>query len=238
MFDTYNTYNNMRKVPLVNEEIYHIYNRGVDKRDIFSTTLDLDRFLISMKYFNTKKPIGSIYQHNLQKNKNRAGTSKSLVEIISYHTLPNHFHFILKQKVNGGISEFMKRLLGGYTNYFNEKQKRSGALFQGKFKSVHVGEDDYLLVLLGYVNYNDLIHNIPNVKKHFVRSSIKEIETGDYYFLDKTKTLDYILEKFGSINLFKKHCKEVVEIIRTRRAVDIIPEEHFKDLGDLGVEHL
>ena len=232
MFDTYI----MRKVPLLNEEIYHIYNRGVDKRDIFSTSADLDRFLISIKYFNTKKPIGSIYQHKLQKNKYKQDDqSNPLVQIISYNILPNHFHFILKQKVDGGISEFMKRLLGGYTNYFNEKSDRSGALFQGKFKSVHVGDDNYLLVLLGYVNYNDLIHNIPKTKKYFVRSSMKEIETGKYYFLDKTATIEYILEKFSSVDLFKKHCREVAGIIKAKRVEEIIPEGHFKDLG---VEHL
>ena len=60
----------MRKVPLVNGEIYHIYNRGVDKRDIFSTVDDLNRFFTSIKYFNTKKPVGSIYQQELIKNKN------------------------------------------------------------------------------------------------------------------------------------------------------------------------
>ena len=221
----------MRKTPLVNEEIYHIYNRGVDKRDIFSTIKDFDRFLISMKYFNTKNPIGSIYQSEFRKNKNQKDNNyKPLVEIISYNILPNHFHFILRQKLNGGISEFMKRLLGGYTNYFNEKNNRSGALFQGRFKSIHVGQDDYFLVLLGYVNCNDLIHNIPNIKRKFTKSSLKEIETGNYYFLDKVVTEDYVLEKFGSKNDFKKHCKEIAEIIRTQREEDIIPDDYLFDI--------
>ncbi len=221
----------MRKVPLVNGEIYHIYNRGVDKRDIFSTVDDLNRFFTSIKYFNTKKPVGSIYQQELIKNKNNfISESTPLVEIISYNTLPNHFHFILRQKVDGGISEFMKRLLGGYTNYFNEKNDRSGALFQGRFKSVHVGKEDYLHVLMGYVNCNDLIHNIPESKKHFVRSSIKEIESGRYFFLDKTNTLAYMQENFGSTDLFIKHCKEIAKIIKAQREKEIIPEGYLFDI--------
>ncbi|MFA5791483.1 MAG: transposase [Candidatus Paceibacterota bacterium] len=218
----------MRETPLINEEIYHIYNRGVDKRDIFSTSFDLERFLISMKYFNTKKPVGSIYQCKLQKNKNNLVSGIiPLVEILSYNILPNHFHFILKQKIDGGVSEFMKRLLGGYTNYFNDKQKRSGSLFQGRFKSIHVDNDDYLLILLGYVNYNDFIHNISDKKKKFTKSSIKEIETGNYYLLDKIKTTKYILEKFGSVPLFEKHCKEIAEIIKNKREEMILPEGYL-----------
>ncbi len=221
----------MRKIPLINEEIYHIFNRGVDKRDIFSTDSDMDRFLMSMKYFNTKKPIQSIYLIEFQKNKDQLESGLNpLVEIISYCILPNHFHFILKQKVTGGISEFMKRLSGGYTNYFNEKQKRSGSLFQGRFKSIHVDKDDYLSVLLGYVNYNDFIHSIPNSRKHFVYSSIKEIETEKYHLLNKKNTLKFILEKFGSVQSFQKHCKDIAEIIKAQRANEIIPEGYLFDI--------
>lgn len=216
----------MRETPLITGEIYHVYNRGVDKREIFSSSFDFERFLISMKYFNTKKPIGSIYQYEFKKNKKL----DLLVEIISYIILPNHFHFILKQKVDGGISEFMKRLLGGYTNYFNEKHKRSGSLFQGRFKSIHVKEDNYLLVLLGYVNYNNLIHHIPTTKKYFVRSSMTEIETGNYYFLDKIKTTEYILEKFKSVEMFKRHCLEIVDIIRIGREEEIITNGYLFDI--------
>ena len=51
----------MRKVKFVNEEYYHIYNRGVDKRTVFECREDLDRFFQSMNEFNVIEPIGSIY---------------------------------------------------------------------------------------------------------------------------------------------------------------------------------
>src|SRR3989344_1111587 len=127
----------MRKNPLVTSLYYHIYNRGVDKRDIFMNKADLDRFVF----------------------------------IVCYCFNPNHFHFILKQEVDGGISEFFKRLLGGYTKYFNLIHNRSGALFQGRFKSNLIDDDAYFLKIRPYVHLNYLIHEIPKNKSHLVLSS-------------------------------------------------------------------
>jgi len=74
--------------------------------------------------------------------------------------LPNHYHLILKQLEDGGISEYLKRVSGGYTSYFNKKQKRNGVLFQGKFKRVHIESDEQYNYLLAYVNENHFVHNI------------------------------------------------------------------------------
>lgn len=144
----------MRKVNLAVGEIYHIFNRGVDKRDIFSNEKDLERFFESMIKFNSVKPIGSLYEQSFIKDKK---IDKPLVNFIAYNLLPNHFHFVLEQVSENGISEFMKRLQGGYTWYFNNKQKRNGSLFQGRFKSVHIDSNEYLLHVTSYVNLNDKI---------------------------------------------------------------------------------
>jgi len=150
----------MRKQPLITGEYYHIYNRGVDKRKIFLSDKDYFRFLTSMKEFNQVDPIFSLYWHNQQKRKQDVGVGhlQKLVEIVCYCLNPNHIHLILKQLIKNGISEFMKRLGGGYTNYFNHHYKRSGVLFQGKFKSVHIKKNPYLLYLSAYVNRNYFIH--------------------------------------------------------------------------------
>ena len=151
----------MRKTNFVNGEFYHIYNRGVDKRNIFSDERDVKRFMQSLDEFNDIEPIGSIYENSshqaLGRPTSKSVKRKKLVNFICYCLNPNHFHFILKQLVDNGISEFMKRL-GGYTKYFNEKEKRSGALFQGSFKSIHVNTNEYLLLLSAYVNLNDKVH--------------------------------------------------------------------------------
>src|SRR3989344_3303747 len=157
-----------RKVPFVNGEIYHLFNRGVDKQNIFKDEFDLERFFQGMMLFNSIKPIGSLYEKSFELD--MAGelggsTSKCiefynrnkknrLVEFICYCLNPNHYHLVVEQKVDGGISELMKRI-GGYTYAFNEKYKRSGSLFQGRFKSVHVENNTQLLHVSAYVNLNN-----------------------------------------------------------------------------------
>src|SRR3989344_299303 len=146
----------MRKVPFVEDEYYHIYNRGVDKRSIFEDCKDLERFFQSIKEFNSVEPIGSIFENSFEKKKD----VKKLVEIVCYCLNPNHFHFILRPVVENGISEFMKRM-GGYTWYFNNRHKRNGALFQGRFKSSHINSDTYLLHVSAYVNLNNRFNGEP-----------------------------------------------------------------------------
>ena len=155
----------MREVSLVNDEYYHIFNRGVEKRSIFNDYFDKDRFIQSIIIFNSKEPVGSIFEQSFPRKKRELGrrTSK-LVKVIAYCLNPNHFHFILQQSMEGGISEFMKRLGGGYTKYFNMRYKRSGVLFQGKFKAVHVSSNNYLLHLSAYVNLNDRVHGFEKGK--------------------------------------------------------------------------
>ena len=79
---------------------------------------------------------------------------KELVNIGAYCLMPNHFHLLLQEKEDGGISRFMQKLLTGYTMYFNKRQDRTGALFQGKFQSRHVDEDNYLKYLVAYIHLN------------------------------------------------------------------------------------
>ena len=148
-----------KKVNFQIGEFYHIYNRGTDKREIFSDIYDHERFLLSLKEFNNIEPTGSLRLVKIRKeftgesNENSdnrcptpeaSGVGHLLVEIIAYSLLPNHFHLLLKQKVENGVSEFMKRIGGGYTNYYNKKHNRSGSLFQGKFKAVHIDSQNYL----------------------------------------------------------------------------------------------
>ncbi|MDD5031680.1 MAG: transposase [Patescibacteria group bacterium] len=161
----------MRKFEFQTGEFYHIYNRGVDKREVFLDEKDYIRFLRSMREFNDLEPIGSLYIK--KKLKNQSGTLRSLaplrgakplrkplVEFICYCLNPNHYHFILRQVLNKGISEFMKKLAGGYTCYFNIEYKRSGSLFENTFKAIHIKSDSYFLWLSGYINGNAEIHKI------------------------------------------------------------------------------
>lgn len=199
-------------------EIYHIYNRGVEKRDIFSDSEDLGRFFQSMSEFNVIEPIGSLYENSFRKKLLRNETPKSskseigpLVEFICYCLNPNHYHFLLKQLVDGGISQFMKRLGGGHTLYFNSKYDRSGVLFQGVFKSVSVDSNEQLLQLSSYINLNDKVHQLGNEtpKSDLVLSSWVEYitERGEGDFCKK----DIILDQFGSVAEYEKFAEEAIK---------------------------
>lgn len=144
-------------IPLVTGEIYHLYNRGADKCPIFKDKEDFLRFYRSMLLFNSQEPAVnfSFANAHIDEIKNKV----PLVEVHAYSLLNNHFHFLVKQVAEGGISEYMKRLTGGYTSYFNEKYERSGVLFQGRYKKVHVTSQEQYQYLFAYVNENHYVHN-------------------------------------------------------------------------------
>jgi putative transposase len=217
----------MRKDPLVTNQYYHIYNRGVDKRDIFMSKADINRFALSVKEFNVIKPIGSIKERLIDlrlSGVQHPTVSKILVSIVCYCFNPNHFHFIIKQEVDGGISEFFKRLLGGYTNYFNLIHKRNGALFQGRFKSNLIDDDAYFLKIRPYVHLNYLVHNIPKEKMHLVLSSEKEYNTDNFSIVTKKEAKDLLDFYEGNTN-FNKECLDVVSMIQEERGLTSLLEE-------------
>src|SRR3989344_9520644 len=122
--------------PFGTDEWYHCYCRGVDKRKVFLDQKDYKRFLLSLHVCNG--PL-SVHISNLWRNKNFEDIMRSsfqdtpLVEIGAYCLMPNHFHLLLKELEEGGISLFMQKVLTGYTMYFNKKYDRKGALFANSF---------------------------------------------------------------------------------------------------------
>ena len=215
----------MRKDPLVTNQYYHIYNRGVDKRDIFLNKADLNRFALSVKEFNVVKPIGSIKDLMFKKQEDSdVQRPNPLVSIVCYCFNPNHFHFILKQEVDGGISEFFKRLLGGYTKYFNLIHQRSGALFQSRFKSKLIDDDAYFLKIRPYAHLNYLMHDIPKEKIHLILSSEKEYDTDNFIIVAKKEAKELLDFYNGNAN-YKKECLNVISLIREERGLTSLLEE-------------
>jgi REP element-mobilizing transposase RayT len=215
----------MRKDPLITGLYYHIYNRGVDKRDIFVTKADLDRFVLSVREFNIVKPIGSIKERMIElKESSGVQHPQPLVSIVCYCFNPNHFHIILKQEVDGGISEFFKRLLGGYTNYFNLIYKRSGALFQGRFKSKLINDDAYFLKIRPYTHLNYLVHDIPKEKMHLVLSSEKEYDRNNFVLVSEKEAKE-LLKFYGGNKNFKEECLNVISWIRGERGLTSLLED-------------
>lgn len=209
-----------RKIPFINGEFYHIYNRGVDKRDIFSDKYDLFRFFQSMDNFNIVEPIGSIYENTFKKLGSPTPKSK-LVNFICYCLNLNHYHFILEQISDKGIEKFMQRIGTGYTNYFNEKNRRSGSLFQGKFKSNHIDSNEYLLHLSAYINLNNKVHQLGSSTPKMMKSSWNEYmdnytTQSSQYFCKK----DIILGQFNTVDEYKIFAEEALEGIIKKRGED------------------
>ncbi len=176
-----------RRTPFANEQYYHIYNRGVDKRDIFLSMEDYERFILSMILLNDDNDGLMIFWRDYQKANPKVKLSDflkfnfrkgALVEINCFCLNPNHYHFILKQILDRGIERFMQKIGTSYTKYFNKKNNRSGSLFQGTFKSVHIDSNEYLLHLSAYINKNNFIHKYSN-NENWKYSSLNEYR--NYY---------------------------------------------------------
>jgi REP element-mobilizing transposase RayT len=212
----------MRNVKMAIHEYYHIFNRGVDKRTVFNDEDDFQRFLKSMKEFNVIEPIGSIFEHSFGGKQLGHSVSKEdgqdpLVEFVAYCLNPNHYHFVLRQLVDQGIEKFMHRLGMGYTKYFNNRHKRSGALFQGPFKVVHVESNEQLLHLSAYVNLNYEVHRLGHGVS---KSSWDEYLDGSDEGTFCSKNI--ILEQFGDLKKHQDFARLAVQEIAKRRDKEVL----------------
>lgn len=213
----------MRKENLAIGEHYHIYNRGADKRDIFLDPSDSKRFLRSLVEFNTLKPIGSLYENSFKKEREN---SPPLVNIICYCLNPNHFHLVLEQTSENGISKLFHKLAAGYTSFFNKKYKRTGVLFQGAFRAKHIADNDYLLRVSAYVNANDKIHKLDGSVARVVRSSLKEFTEPENAPVICKK--DVVLEQFDSPTEYQNYVEELIP-----EMIEVKTLEREQELADL-----
>ncbi|MBM3261743.1 hypothetical protein FJY93_05035 [Candidatus Kaiserbacteria bacterium] len=142
-------------------ELYHVLNRGVDKRDIFMDASDYLRFVHDMWEFNDIAP--TQHAHHSFKNldlrnpnftEKNAGTA--IVDIHGWCLMKNHYHLLLSERVEGGLTKFLRKLNVGYANYFNERHEREGSLFQGRTKRVLIERDAHFMHILHYIHFNPL----------------------------------------------------------------------------------
>lgn len=209
----------MVKPKLVTGEFYHIYNRGNNKRPIFLSHFDLFRFLQSMREFNTKEPIGSIYLKSLKENEFRSSTPQSkerVVDFVCYCLNQNHFHILAQQLEENGIMKFMHRLSTGYTNFFNGKNKFSGALFQGRYKAIHVDSNEYLRHLSVYINLNHKAHQLRSSTPQLYKSSWGEYIGDEKGFCNK----HIITSQFKSVKNYIDFAQEALKIIKDKKYME------------------
>jgi putative transposase len=220
----------MNREPIETGEIYHCYNRGVDKRTIYASAQEYSYFIHLLYVLNDDAPSfntlrNHVYETNEvhQKHSRQKGDSRErLVDILAFVLMPNHYHLLLRQRVDDGIPKFMQKLGTGYTMYFNERHERSGALFQGRYKSVHINNDRQLLYIPHYIHLNPL--GLLDRNDRGSTSIIKNTGTylGEYKW---SSYLDYvggrafpsvterafILDVFGGVKKYRKDIHQFID---------------------------
>jgi putative transposase len=178
------------------DEYSHVFSRGMQKQPIFEIRADYLRFLFLIVTFQGETSIKNISREirkNVQSQALHIGADleeevlkNRMVELVAFCLVPNHFHLILRELVEGGISKYMQRVLTAYVKYFNLRHDKSGHLFQGPYKSVHIGEDKQLLHTSAYIHKHPL--------EIGWKGSVKEYPWSSYQ--------DYVIEnRFGNLLL-------------------------------------
>lgn len=193
----------IRTTPLVNGEYYHIFNRGVAQMPIFNNAFDFKRFIKTTLYYQLSgpKPRFSIFTPTTTK----LNLNKKIVNIVCYCLMPNHFHFIVQQNEEGGVSEFISKLTNSYTKYINIKYNRTGHLFQGQFKAVHIETNEQFIHVSRYIHLNPLVGYITTDLTKYPWSSYLE-----YIGLLNTNicSKDIILGQFESREAYKQFVQD------------------------------
>ena len=238
----------MIKPVFVDNRIYHIYNRGVEKRNVFLDKQDHFRFVHDLFEFNDEAPAINIYYklpqlqsyevelRKIGNKKEERQPRKLLVEILSFCLMPNHFHLLIKQKVDGGVIQFMQKLGTGYTNYFNKKYKRVGSLFQGRFKAVLVEEEAHFIHLPYYIHLNPLDLKFPEWRNKEIKNYKEVMKFLENYrwssFLDylgkknfpSVTQREFLNEFFGGLKQYKKDITKWLKEIDLEEIKEIILE--------------
>jgi len=232
------------KKPSINE-IYHVYNRGVDKRVIFTSSEEYSYFLHALYIFNSevskqnvsrKFKNDSITKPNTSSNNEGGPTSiiiekmndEKLVEVLAFVLLPNHYHLLLRQVTDNGISKFMQKIGTGYTMFFNEQHCRSGSLFQGKYKFVHIQNQNQLFYIPHYIHLNPIQHMLnTSTETEDVLEYLYNFKWSSFQNYVGKKNFTSILNIFSIRNLFsneKDYIKDIKNII--------IDKQKFKHLDN------
>lgn len=202
-----------RKVPFVEGEYYHLYNRGVDRRTIFPSVSDYKRFIALLYLANndTDVRVGNILRDLKYEDIFSLERGAPLVAIGAFCLMPNHFHLLVTPVVEDGITKFMLKLQTGYSMYFNIKNERNGSLFQGPFKSEHAGDDIYLKYLFSYIHLNPAKLKDPTWKENIHKKTFLQKFVNEYPY---SSLSEYIEDKHTLTNpsLFPNYFSSPEEI--------------------------
>lgn len=204
-----------RRTPLANGEFYHVYNRGVARQPTFINKFDYEQAILALSYYRFRNLSIRLSRFKALSRQQRDEVFEKLqnnnkhVEIISFVFMPNHFHFLLKQDAENGISIFLSKFTNSYTKYFNTKRNRVGSVFQGVFKSVHIESDEHLLHVSRYIHLNPVASILVNKSELFSYpwSSLPE------YLKEKSSLVNVnpIIQQFSSTDNYKRFVLDQID---------------------------
>ena len=227
----------MRIEPFIIGDYIHVYNRGNRKAEIVRSEEDKWRFMQSLRFFNDSHSSQNILrQISLSKSDSdrprsvfETGWSPNwpekdpLVKILCYCLMPNHFHLLLKEIREGGMSKFMQKVGVGYTNYFNLKYQEVGSLFQGAYKGRTIKNKqsylEYLSVYIQVINVLELfpggfekaLEDIDEALRFVQKYSFSSYK--DYIGLRRSLIIDKDIlgEIFSSVEDYKEFVRDVIK---------------------------
>lgn len=228
-------------------ELFHVLNRGVDKRKIFIDEKDHFRFIHDLFEFNDEKRANDssyIFRQSFQSSDVRRPKvreeshkpRKLLVKIHSFCLMPNHYHLLLTPVAGSGVQLFMKKLNGGYAKYFNEKYERKGALFEGRYKRILIEDETHFTHLPFYIHFNPLDLAVPEWREWKVKDYGKAINFLENYrwsshldYLGKKNfpsvtQRDFLLEVFGGEKEYEKRVKSWLRELNLEGIKDFVLE--------------
>lgn len=177
-----------RKVKLYNSSCYHIYNRGLNKSKIFFDQNNYIYFLGKAEKYLTKS-----------------------ADIICYCLMPNHFHFVILVNDQNKITQALTSFFLSYSKAINKSLKRTGPLFEGRFKAKLIPENNYLLHLSRYIHLNPVRAGLVKQTDEWLFSSYKDyVDLNGDSFVKK----DIILEQINNYRSFvENYNKDQRELI-------------------------
>ena len=135
------------------DSYFHVYNRGVNHAPIFFGERHYQNFLDRIK---------------------KTLRQTECVNVVTYCLMPNHFHLILYQRKESGLSKFMSNVCNGYVKAINLEQDRTGHLFEGKYKLKLIDDNGYLLHLSRYIHLNTVRAGLVSKAENWRYSSCRE----------------------------------------------------------------
>jgi putative transposase len=194
--------------------IYHIINRGIDGQNFFKQANNYKRFEKTLSFYIEKHPPQK-FSLTLRGELNKIlsqSPRESLVELLAFCLMPNHFHLLVKQLQENGITTYMKNIQNSYTRYYNIKNKRIGTLYQGKFKAVMIENDEQLLHVSRYIHLNPYAARLTNNPLTYKWSSLKNYLEGHR---NRLCNPTLILEMIGSPFRYKNFLEDYVDYARS-----------------------